>query len=71
MCAMSVVMDYGRMRIPPNQWTPESFGDFKEILRRLDALDQKLGQPECHDPAKAAWMREVEERLEKLENPHP
>lgn len=44
------------------------FNEFKEIIRRLDDLDEKLGQPDCHDPAKAAWMREVEARLEKLES---
>ncbi len=41
--------------------------EFKEILRRLEALDEKLGQPDCEDPAKAAWMRGVEDRLAMLE----
>jgi hypothetical protein len=66
MCMVSVVMDYGR-NIPQQQWTTPLWNDFSEVIRRLDALDKKLGEPECHDPAKAAWMREVEARLAKLE----
>jgi len=68
MCSVSAMMDYGRMRVSPIEWTRDSFTDFQEILKRLDALDKKLSQPECHDPSKAIWMREVEERLSKLEN---
>jgi hypothetical protein len=37
----------------------------------LDALDKKLGQPECHDPSKAEWMRSIEERLARLEKEIP
>jgi len=66
MCMVSVVMDYGR-RVQPNTWTPQSFGDFQEIIRRLDLLDKKLGEPECHDPQKATWMAEIERRLAALE----
>lgn len=68
MCVISVVMDYGRMNIPPNAWTPDTFKQFKEILDKLGELDRKLDQPECHDPAKAEWMKAVEERLSTLEH---
>lgn len=67
MCATSAVMDYGRFNIPQEQWTRPAFDEFKEILRRLEALDEKLDQPDCEDPEKAKWMAEVEERLKKLE----
>lgn len=83
MCVTSAVFDYfGQRRdlFPPLNplispplpmqpaWTRDSFEEFKEIIRRLDVLDQKLGQPDCEDPAKAEWMREVEERLSRLES---
>lgn len=67
MCATSAVLDYGRQNIEFHQWTRPAFDEFKEILRRLEALDEKLDQPDCEDPGKAAWMHEVEERLAELE----
>jgi tetrahydromethanopterin S-methyltransferase subunit G len=67
MCLVSVMSDYGRNNIAPTQWTQPVFNEYQEILKRLAELDAKLNQPDCVDPAKAAWMREVEERLQKLE----
>jgi hypothetical protein len=69
MCAVSVLHDYMRTNVPLDQWTRPVFNEYQEIIRRLDALDGKLDQSECEDPAKASWMREVEERLRKLEAP--
>jgi hypothetical protein len=66
MCSVSAVHDYFGQR-PSVPWTPDTFRDYQEIVRRLDALDRKLGEPACDDPAKAAWMREVEARLKALE----
>lgn len=67
MCYVSVVMDYGRTRIDPNQWTRPAFTEFKQIITRLDKLNETLAQPDCHDPAKAEWMAQVEARLTRLE----
>lgn len=67
MCSVSAIMDYGRTRIQPEQWTRPAWDEFKEIIKRLDALDEKLDQPDCEDPAKAAWMRSIEARLAALE----
>lgn len=67
MCTCSVIADYGRTRVPMDAWTRPVWNDFQEILKRLEALDKKLDQPDCEDPAKAAWMRTVEERLASLE----
>lgn len=67
MCMVSAVYDYGRT-IPIKQWTPDTWDRFQEILDRIKDLDDKLDQPDCHDPAKAEWMRSVEERLRRLEH---
>ena len=82
MCSVSVIFDYYRDRTVPHpwpplnvtnapapiDWTPETWKMLKEVIERLKVLDAKTGQPDCEDPAKAAWMREVEERLAKLES---
>lgn len=67
MCVTSAVMQYMRDYTTPVQWTQPMFDEYKEIIRRLEALDEKLDQADCEDPAKAAWMREVEGRLAQLE----
>ncbi len=67
MCAVSVIHDYMRVNVPPEQWTRPLFSEYQEIIRRIEQLDTKLSQPDCPDPAKAAWMRDVEERLMALE----
>jgi hypothetical protein len=66
MCMVSVVSVAGGT-VPINDWTRPAFNEFREILDRIAALDAKLGQPDCVDPAKEAWMREVEKRLQALE----
>lgn len=54
---------------PPSlPWTPESFDLLKDILTKVEELDKKLGLINCEDPAKAAWMKKIEERLKMLEN---
>jgi hypothetical protein len=68
MCSVSVIQDYMRQRVAPMDWTRPVWTEYQEVLRRLEALDAKLGQPHCEDPAKAAWMAAVEERLKKLES---
>jgi len=71
-CMVSMVIDYARQRVEPNIWIqqPQTYFDFKRLLEKIEELDRKLGEPECRDPAKAAWMREIEERLAKLEKRH-
>lgn len=63
MCVVSMVYLAGA-QIPPADWTWPAWVDFQALLQRAQDLDRKLGQPECHDPDKAAWTQEIEERLE-------
>lgn len=48
-------------------WTKDSFDDLKEILKRVKALDDKLGLADCEDPKKAEWVKAIEDRLKALE----
>lgn len=68
MCVVSAIYD-GARQVPMDSWTPPTWAQFQDLLRRVEALDAALKQPDCHDPAKAAWMREVEARLAALEKP--
>ena len=67
MCAVSAIHDYMRTNTTPEDWSRPVFNEFHEIIQRLDDLDKKLGQPDCHDPDKALWMEEVESRLQRME----
>lgn len=67
MCSVSVIHDYMRTAVPQTAWTRPIFNEYQEIIKRLEALDEKLDQPDCYNDDKAAWMREVEARLQKLE----
>lgn len=67
MCMVSGVLDYGRT-VPAINWTGTTFSEYGEIIRRLDELDRKLGEPNCERPGKRAWMKDVERRLKALED---
>lgn len=67
MCTVSMIYDYGRMRIPEANWNSTTWPVFKELVKQAEVFDTKLDQPDCEDPEKAAWMKRIEERLEKLE----
>jgi tetrahydromethanopterin S-methyltransferase subunit G len=67
MCIQSVVMDYMKRRVPLDRWTPPAYQDFQELLRRIDKLDRDLGEPDCVDPVKAAYIKQIENRLAELE----
>jgi hypothetical protein len=79
MCAVSATIQYfqdrhnsllplpGALGYPQPQWTPESVGLLKQILSKLERLDTMLGEPDCIDPAKAAFVADLEKRVAKLE----
>lgn len=67
MCSYSMVSDAFR-QFPLPDWTRPTFDEAQEILRLVKRIDEKMGQKDCEDPTKAAWMQQVEERLKALEN---
>lgn len=66
MCAVSAVFDYGR-RFPNDYWTWPRFDEFKKLVEGAKEFDKKTGQPDCEDPAKADLLRQIMERLERIE----
>lgn len=68
MCMVSVVQQYAGTVVDAASWTRPLLTEYQEILARIERLDAKLGEPDCEDPAKAAWMRDVEARLALLES---
>jgi hypothetical protein len=36
-------------------------------MQKMKELDEKLGLKDCEDPNKAEWMKEIENRVRKLE----
>jgi len=61
---VSVIMQYGQ-RTPAFQYTPERFNTLLDVAERAKLFDQANGEPHCEDPAKAAWLKETLERIEK------
>jgi len=68
MCAVSMVYAYGRDRIDENQWTRESWDHYQKLIKQAEAFDKAAKQPDCEDIEKAKWMKNMEERIKKLED---
>lgn len=69
MCAVSAVSDY-YMKIPnvlgPNTWPPqpkdmddETKKMLREVIRRLDEIDKRLGDRECMDDKKQEFLKAI------------
>ena len=82
MCAVSMVYDLYRQpntdpipwpsTVPATlPWSFDTFEQLKDIIKRLDSLDKKLGLEHCEDPSKALWMEAIEKRLAELERKEP
>lgn len=67
MCTVSYVGEYGRDRIPANQWNPEWWQSYQELMRKAAEFDKLTNQPDCVDPVKVDWMKKMEERMAELE----
>lgn len=66
MCVVSVIYDYGRMNYDPNYWE-KWIKPYQETIEAAKKLDEVTGQKDCETEEKTAWMKEIEEKLEKLE----
>jgi hypothetical protein len=66
MCVYSVIMDSFKP-IPLDQWTRPAFTEALEILEKVKALDEKLGQRDCEDAKKMGILQKIEQRLASVE----
>jgi hypothetical protein len=41
--------------------------EYSELIEKARKLDELLGQPDCPDPEKEAWIAKLEERIRRLE----
>ena len=68
MCVMSMVTTgMGQQWPKPQRWGLQDLIDVTQILKRLDALDKKLGAPNCHEPVKEQFIKDLETRIAALE----
>lgn len=68
MCAVSMITGTFQQMYPqPNFFPPAIYPDFSEILKRLKAIDDKLGLADCQDAEKKKWMEAVDARMKALE----
>lgn len=66
MCAVSMIHDFAKKWYEKDTWTKPKLDDYKEIVRRLDEIDKKLGLEAC-EPNKAEFIQEIEDRLTSIE----
>jgi hypothetical protein len=66
MCSVSAVLDYG-MQKPPNFWTKDKVAGFKKVVDEAERFDEEQGEPECETDYKIQWLKDLEERVRKLE----
>lgn len=66
MCVTSAILDYGRQQ-PYYSWTPPTWQEYQDLLEKARKWDELAHQPHCEDPDKERWMKEVDDRLRKLE----
>lgn len=73
MCIVSMITQEIPKQFPnwQQQFTPQQVVDLSEVLKKLDAIDKKLGAKDCKDESKAKFLEELaalRQRVEELES---
>jgi len=70
MCIVSAVHDSIQQQFPiynstGSVWTWELYYKLQEVIKKVEELDKLAGAPDCVDPAKAKFVAEILDYLEK------
>lgn len=73
MCVVSMVVEGLQQQypVPVQFWPPPTVLEVSDILKRLDAIDKKLGLRDCDDADKIVWRKQLDERVKALEREMP
>ena len=68
MCVVSMVVDRMAPLVPSIQWTQTNYSEYVDILKKLDALDLKLGLMECDKEKLEKHLLEIKDLISKRAN---
>lgn len=61
MCVVSMISGHYQQQFPiPNNFPPQIYPDYSELIRKARLYDELMKQKDCPDPAKEAWQKQVE-----------
>lgn len=66
MCVLSAVLDYG-MDKPDSYWDQKRVQEFIDLTEQAKDFDEKNDEPDCELDYKMQWLKDLEERVRKLE----
>lgn len=66
MCTVSMISGhYMGMYPAPQQFPPEQYPNYAELVRKARLYDEMMKQPDCPDPAKDAWHKDLERLMKE------
>lgn len=68
MCVVSMIGDYYQPKFPkPEKTDIEKLREIMDLIEKAREYDELNKQPDCVKPEFDEWVRDIEERLEKIE----
>ena len=72
MCAVSMITGHYRDLYPNIQQFPApEFPNYAELVRKARLYDEIMRQPDCPDPKKDAWHKDLEQLMREKYGLHP
>ena len=66
MCVVSMITEhYWRQYPNPVYYPRDKYRDMEELIRKAREYDRIMNQPDCPDPVKADWYKQVIEKMNK------
>lgn len=64
MCAFSMVVGHHQQLWPrPEDFPVQRHNELAELLRKARLYDEMMKQPDCPDPAKEQWLKDLDRYL--------